>query len=104
MNFKDSIPESSIKKYKGKNLDPKSLTELFEFTARHDVDYAQDVVQFEQMRQNTQDLSLTIVFEYDGSTFPFRFNLLTGSLYFPSIVSEDAIDYIFDIYLTTIIT
>jgi hypothetical protein len=103
MNFKDSIPDASIKKYKGKNLDPKSLTDLFEFTARHDVDYAQDTVQFEQMRQNTQDLSLTIVFDYDGSTFPFRFNLLTGSLYFPSIVSEDAIDYIFNIYLATII-
>lgn len=102
LNFKDSIPGASIKKYKGKNLDPESLTDLFEFTAKQNVDYAEDIVQFEQMRQNTQDLSLTITFEYDGSTFPFRFNLLTGSLYFPSIVSEDAIDYVFEIYLTTI--
>jgi hypothetical protein len=97
MNFKGSIPDSQIKKYKGKNLNPQSITELFEFTARQGVDYAQNVDDFVQMRANSQDLSLTITFEYNGSTFPFRFNLLTGSLYFPAIVSEDAIDYIFEI-------
>lgn len=102
MNFKESIPDSQIKKYKGKNLDPQSMTELFEFTARQGIDYAQNVDDFVQMRANSQDLSLTIVFEYNGSTFPFRFNLLTGSLYFPAIVSEDAIDYIFEIYYSTI--
>jgi hypothetical protein len=102
MRFKESIPDSQIKKYKGKNLDPESMTELFEFTARQGVDYAQDTEDFVQMRTNSQDLSLTIVFEYNGSTFPFRFNLLTGSLYFPAIVSEDAIDYIFEIYYSTI--
>jgi len=100
--FWNAIPGAEIKRYKGKNLDPQSITELLEFTARQGVDYAQNTDEFIRMRENLQDLSLTFIFNYNDSTFPFRFNLLTGSLYFPSIVSEDAIDYIFDIYYKTI--
>jgi len=102
MNFYNAIPDAEIKKYKGKDLDPQSRTELLELTAKHGVDYAQNPEEFYQMRENYQDLSLTFIFNFNGSTFPFRFNLLTGSLYFPSIISEDAIDYIFDIYYQTI--
>ncbi len=98
MNFKKAIPESQIKKYKGKSLNATSLTELFEYTARQDVDYAQHITEFETMREELKDLSLTMIFEFQNSTFPFRLNLLTGSIYFPSIISESAIDYIFSFY------
>lgn len=102
MAFKNGIPDSSIKKYKGRSVNPEFLTEIFDLTARQDVDYAADLVQFEHMREQLQDLSLTIVFQHNGSDFPLRLNLITRSIYFPSFVTENAIDYIFEIYERTI--
>lgn len=103
MAFKNAIPDSSIKKYKGRSINPKVLTEIFEMTAKQGIDYAQDTTKFEEMRQDMQDLSLTIIFDYDGSTFPLRLNLLTRSIYFPAFVSESAIDYIYEIFSRTLL-
>jgi hypothetical protein len=103
LKFKEAIPGSQIKKYKGRSIHPANLTEIFDLTARQNVDYSADITEFERMREDLEDLSLTIVFAYNESTFPLRLNLLTRGIYFPAFVTESAIDYIYDIYSETIL-
>ncbi|MBD3339823.1 MAG: hypothetical protein GF353_11985 [Candidatus Lokiarchaeota archaeon] len=102
MEFKSNIPDSKIRKYKGKSIDDNSFHDIFEVTAKPGIDYGGDIDAFEKMREQLEDVSLTISFEYNDSVFAFRISILTGSIYFPTFVSEDAIKYISEIFQTTI--
>ena len=100
LEFKGLLPKSRIRKYKGRSVDDSKITEIFEYTAKQNVDYANET-EFQNMIEDLEDQSLTMAFEYDGSEYTIRIGLLSGSVYFQSYASEDAIDFVFNAFKET---
>lgn len=97
LTFKSLIPTATLRKYKGRSVDDNSITEIFEYTARQNVDYATEE-EFLNMVIDKEDEAVSFSFEYDGFVYTAKVGLLTRSIFFQSYVSEEAIDYIFGIY------
>ncbi len=100
LEFKGLLPKSRIRKYRGRSVDDSKITEIFEYTAKQNVDYANET-EFQNLIEDLEDQNLTIAFEYDGSEYTIRIGLLSGSVYFQSYASEDAIDFVFNAFKET---
>ncbi len=101
LTFKKLIPTAQLRKYKGRSIDDNSITEIFEYTARPDIDYA-DEQEFLDLIMDKEDESVSFSFEFDGYVYTAKLGLHTRSIFFQSYVSEQAIDYIYQVYRDSI--